>query len=358
MSIKTFYSFKRILSHNCVLNFVPGGRGIGKSYGAKKIAIGDALTSDSQFIYMRRYVEELDEARGLFFDDIAHEWPEWEFDTTKKLALATRRLTQLEDESEAEFNKRLKARTWKKIGHFISLSTTQRYKSTPFPFVKWIIVDEFILEKGATQYLRNEATIMLNFVNTVERMQDRVRVLLLANAVSINNPYFLKWKIRPSSDGKIQVKAKDKTGLAYIAVDFPDSEQFKKEAYASRFGRFIEGTEYAAYAVENIFVDNGGNMIKTKDSEATYVFSLETLNDTFSIWYVRKPGVPTVYYIQARQPGTMKLFTMVPDRMNIDRSLIRSNNKMLSILREAYDNAKCYFDVDETRNAFIDIFEK
>ena len=37
--VSMYYSFDDILSRNGVFNFIIGGRGIGKTYGAKKIAI-------------------------------------------------------------------------------------------------------------------------------------------------------------------------------------------------------------------------------------------------------------------------------------------------------------------------------
>lgn len=353
----TYYNFARILSHNAVLNFIPGGRGIGKTYGAKKNVINDALKNGSEFIYLRRYQEELDESRRLFFDDIAHLWPKWEFRTTKKEAHATPRLVQEADETDGEFAKRMKARVWQKIGLFIALSTSQRFKSTPFPNVKTIIFDEFIIEKGAVRYLPSEATMLINFYNTVDRYADRVRVLMLANAVSINNPYFLKWKIRVAKDGKIQLLNRDtETGLPFIAVDFPDSKAFATEVFETRFGKFIEGTEYADYAVGNIFSDNGENLIKVKDSKAEYVFTLETRTSRISIWTLRKPGEPTAYFMQTRQPAVMKIMTTDPDKMDIDRVFIKDNDTILNILRGAYRQALCWFDSPETRNGFIEIF--
>lgn len=352
----TYYNFNRILSYNCVFNFIPGGRGIGKTFGAKKLAINDALKNGSEFIYLRRYAEDLDEASALFFDDIAHLWPKLEFQTTLRYASYTKKLIRDVDETEAAFDKRLKERQWTKIGHFIPLSKAQRFKSTPFPRVKWIINDEFILEKGAIRYLPNEADILMNFYSSVDRYADNVRVLCLANAVSINNPYFLKWKIRPSVNNEIQKLAIDDTGSAFIACDFPDSKQFQSEVYQTRFGKFIQGTDYANYAVGNIFVDNGENLIKGKDSTAEYVFTLETESSMFSVWLIRKPGAETEYYMQARQPKIMTIMTTVANKMDTDRVYIADNDKILKILRAAYSKAICWFDSPETRNAFIEVF--
>src|SRR5438874_13310172 len=54
-----YYSFTRLLSCNAVINMAVGGRGIGKSYGAKKLAIDKWIERRDQFIYLRRFTEEL-----------------------------------------------------------------------------------------------------------------------------------------------------------------------------------------------------------------------------------------------------------------------------------------------------------
>ena len=71
-----FYDYHRILSYNCPVNILIGERGCGKSYGAKKFVIEQFLKKHSQFLYLRRYDNELKEifektkSQKDFFDDI------------------------------------------------------------------------------------------------------------------------------------------------------------------------------------------------------------------------------------------------------------------------------------------------
>ena len=71
-----YYDYHRILSYNCPVNLLFGERGCGKSYGAKKYVIEQYLKKQSQFLYLRRYDNELKEIFELtkgqkeFFDDI------------------------------------------------------------------------------------------------------------------------------------------------------------------------------------------------------------------------------------------------------------------------------------------------
>src|SRR4051794_26662345 len=72
-----WYDFGPVLSHNGAWNIIPGARGIGKTFGAKKLAINAFIKRGDQFIYLRRYKEELI-ARDTFFSDIAYLYPDWE----------------------------------------------------------------------------------------------------------------------------------------------------------------------------------------------------------------------------------------------------------------------------------------
>ena len=68
-----FYDFNKLLSYNALLNFVIGERGVGKSFGAKKFVISDYLKSGNEFVYIRRYKTELDNAYEGLFDQLQNE---------------------------------------------------------------------------------------------------------------------------------------------------------------------------------------------------------------------------------------------------------------------------------------------
>ncbi len=53
-----YYDYGRVLSYHAAWMFVIGARGLGKTYGAKKLVIGDWIKKRWQFIYLRRTAEE------------------------------------------------------------------------------------------------------------------------------------------------------------------------------------------------------------------------------------------------------------------------------------------------------------
>lgn len=334
-----YYNYNRLLSRNGTYNFLVGGRGLGKTYGAKKKVISDAINKGDQFIYLRRYKTELATARNTFWADIESEFPDYDFRSNGGLA-------QFSLVSERETKKR----EWLTIGYFISLSTSQNQKSVAFPKVKTIIYDEFIIEKGAIHYLPNESTVFNNFYSTVDRYQDKTKVLFLANSVSIMNPYFIEYGIVPDGNKEFVVKAE-----GFIVCHFPDSEDFSSSVYETKFGRFIKNTEYADYAVGNTFDDNKDSMLGLKNSRARYMFTLECRNGSFSVWL---DLFSNEYFVQSKLPKTQEIFTLIPEKMDTHKTLMSFNDRPLAYLRAAFRNGKVSFDKPATRNTFTEIFKR
>lgn len=341
MNTFTYYNYSRLLSYKATYNIAVGGRGTGKTYGAKKLTIKKAIKNGEQFIYLRRYKDELKLARNTFFADVQNEFPDTDF-----------RIHGNEAQMSPASEKDNKKREWQTIGYFIALSVAQSFKSVAFPLVTTIIFDEFILEKSATHYLPDESVIFNNFYSTVDRYKDKTKVFFLANSVSITNPYFMAYKIEP--------KNADKNGFikmaeGFMVCHFIESKEFESEVYQTVFGKFIKGTEYADYAVGNQFSDNHDALIADKTSNAKYLFTLEVGQSTFSVWYDVSTGE---YNCKAKRPKNENVYTLIPERMAEDKTLIEHSSKTLSALRTAYRHARVTFDRPATRNGFLEIFKR
>lgn len=334
-NVLEYYNFDSIYSRNGVYNYCVGGRGLGKTYGAKLKGIKNGIKKGEKFIYLRRYKSEL-KSKDTFFADIIvnDEFPDKVFRINGNQA-------EYAEKKDAEPR-------WKVIGYFFALSTTQSLKSVSFPDVTLIIFDEFIIEKGAIHYLPNEAEIFLNFFNTVDRYQDKTRVLFLANSVSVINPYFIEYEIEPK-EGEEWIHSHD----GFIVCHFPDSEGFKQGVFKTRLGKFIQNTSYGDYAVGNGFKDNGKNLLGFKTADADYLYTLETKLGTFSIW---RDYTERRVYIQEKRPGNEKLFTLLASEMSEKKQLMRKNDQLLQIMRNNFNKGMVRFDKPKSRNAFIQIF--
>lgn len=143
-----YYDYNRILSYNIPVNVLIGERGCGKSYGAKDYVIRQFLKKHSQFIYLRRYDNEI---RSVFekdknnpkdfFDDIKSNYKEHEL-------VAKNRKFYIDGEC---------------FGFAKRLTEAQDLKSSVFENVKTIIIDEYPIEKNKRYYLPSEGMILMRY---------------------------------------------------------------------------------------------------------------------------------------------------------------------------------------------------
>ena len=337
----SYYNYGPLLSYNATYNVCVGGRGLGKTFGAKERSLKNWFKSREQFFYLRRYKDEISKAGPTFFDDLAYKFPYADFRTVGGLA-----------QTASAETRGLKKREWDTVGFFGALSVAQQFKSVPFPRVTTLLYDEFIIETGNTQYLRDEVTKFNNHYATIDRWNDRLKVFMLANSVSMNNPYFIEWRIRPDEGREFQTAFK-----GFVAVHFPDARQFQSEVYATKFGQFIQESspDYAEYAVGNVFADAHDELIARKTANARYRFTVESRSGTFSVWKDSETGL---FYGQRKRPNLERIFTLDRNRVTVDRTFIDFNSPVLSPLRASFNTGRVWFDEPSTRNAFIEIFKR
>ena len=334
LDTKVYYDFGILDSYGAMFNMVVGVRGNGKTYGAKYKAIKNFLKYGSQFVYLRRYRDEL-HTFSTFFNDISDRFPDYEFRCIGRNAQCRRRC----DNDEYP---------WKIMGYAVALSTAQQLKGTSYPLVTSIIFDEFIIEKGLNRYLPNEVQALLNFYNTVDRYNDRVRVYFLANAVSIANPYFVHFGIDISSKIRTYFNR-------YVAVEFCGSYDYINEVEKSRFGAFIRqvDSEYAEYVMDNSFNDNGTTFIEKKHPEMIHVFNIEVKSGQFSVWM--HPDNMNTMHVQSKIILSHYCFTTMMDKVREGWTFIEKNNKLLKMSLSCYRNGRMTFDKPQTRVVFNDL---
>ena len=269
-SSKLYYDYSRILTYNAFLNFLIGERGVGKTYGASKMVVKKAIQKGDQFAYIRRYKTELKKSVPKFFEALKenNEFPEH--------TLYTKGNTFFLDDSP--------------VGYAMSLSTAQSLKGTNFSKVKYIIFDEFIIEKGQQHYLPNEVESFLGLLETISRMRD-VKVFMLANSVTMVNPYFLFFNIDMPYNNDIRTY---KDGL--ILVQYMKNEEYRKAKKETRFGKLIEDTDYEKYAVLNEFRLDNKNFIEKKTGNAKCSFSFQYKDKIYGVWFDYKVGKIFVSY--------------------------------------------------------------
>lgn len=336
----SYYDFGPILSHNAEFNFVVGGRGLGKTYGAKKRAIKRAIERGEEFIYLRRYEKERTKSRDTFFADLIanEEFPEWDFRSNGNYFEMTSAATRGD-----------KKREWTRIGYAMVLSTAQQDKSVAFPNVTTIIFDEFIIEKGAIRYLPNETVVFNNLYSTVDRWQDKTKVFFLANAVSIGNPYFITYGILPDADTTF-LKLDYGKAKGFIAADFPDADEFASEVKKTRFGQFIDGSDYEEFAIMNKFHDNTKALLGVKDPKALLYFNFQTDTQTVAVWYNE---MSQTFYVHEKVPPGQRTVTMNVGYLDGKKILMLPREPIMKRLMSALRHDRMKFENPMIRELWI-----
>ena len=331
-----FYNYSKIQSYNALLNFIIGGRGIGKSYGAKKMVIQDFLKNGNQFVYLRRYKTELDTSVPTFFDDIKanDEFGDDVVMTVKK----NKKLVTFEINGET-------------AGYAIALSTSNILKSTSFPKVKTIIYDEFIIDKGVYHYLKDEPIKFLDAVETIGRLRD-VRCYLLGNAVSIINPFFSYWNLSTPYGSEFK---RFKDGL--IVVNCPINPEYEKAKKESRFGRLIEGTDYGDYAIENKWLRDSNSFIEKKSASAKYFATIVINGMNLGIWRDYEEGV--IYLSDHYNPNcNIKIACTAEDHQENTILASLSSNPILKLIVLGFKNGNLRFSSMKVKGVAMKLLTK
>ena len=257
----TFYNYRRILSFNSLINVIVGGRGIGKTFSAKKWLIAKALSQENQqFLFIKRYKEDAHTSAQGFFDKIKAQFP----NVSEFRARAGLFEVRYEETSP-----------WITIGFYTSLSSFNSKKGNDmYANVSTLFFDEFLIEKGATHYLPDEPMKLYNLADSIFR-DKKWRIIMAANSISIINPYFDFWQINPNATTRFQTFRNNT-----IVVEFPPN---KAKHYSDpQLHDLISGTAYEDFAVNNEFSDNNDLFIEPQSGTFYYKFNFE--GKIYGVW--------------------------------------------------------------------------
>lgn len=327
-----WYDYAKVLSYNAMFSFIIGERGVGKTFGAKKFCINRFLKKGEQFVYLRRYKTELKESAGdtgKFFGQMEEFFPDHDF---------------------AISGSKIKC-DGKVMGYALALSVANILKSTSFNKVTTIIFDEFIIDKGCYHYLSNEVEQLLDIVETIGRLRD-IKVFFLGNAISTTNPYFTYFNL--SIPYKTDIKTY-KNGL--ILVNYIKNEEYRKVKHASKFGRLIEGTDYARYAIDNEFLRDSKAFIKKRSKNAQHFFIFIYNKQTYGIWNDWKEG--NIYISKDFDSQCPIKFVVDSDDHDEQTKMLKLRSSVFfkSVI-EHYRLGALYFDNQSIKNNVMDLIQR
>ena len=334
-----YYNLHSILTRNATWNFIIGARGLGKTFSAKRYGIKEYLKNGHEFIYLRRTDVE-QHRKETFFKDIQEYFPHVEFRING---------------SKGEIHKTEWAeKDWRTCCYFVALSQAGGLKSVAYPKVHLIIFDEIFPDNQ--RYLQNEVNSFSEFYNTVDRWQDRTRVLFLSNAVQKANPYFAKYRL---DIGQQQTKQQQYRLYCdgFICLELADYGGFSAKVARSKFGAFLEhyDTDYADYAIRNQFRDDSDTLICPIPENASLSYVLDTADYArFGIWITLDGKGNVAQYVSRRIPNKHDRPTYTLDPTHVDEKTwyVKKTDDVIRRLTTAYRVGRLRFDSTQVKADF------
>lgn len=261
-----YYDYSKVFSYGKNNIVVVGDRGHGKSYGAKDIGMKYGIKNHCLgLVWIRRYVDDLKLLKPRFLQD----WlPNNEELCEKYIFYNEGNYIYCEDKKTND--------RWE-IVEFIGLSSYEKQKSIPRPFVKYMVYDEFITQG---QYLQNECFKIADLRESVFRDRNSYFVIFLANALTICNPVFEGFEIK-ASDVKKEFTIRNNFVLHYDTYD----QEWKKHKRSTTKQMFT-GIAYEDYSIDSKFVldDASGIEEPPKSAVKNFRYNIALSDIIIGVW--------------------------------------------------------------------------
>ena len=243
----------------------------GKSFGVKKYVIEQFKKKKSQFLYLRRFENEL---KKVFEHD--------KNDPNQKDFFEKKLKEQFKNDVLVAKNRKFYIND-ECFGFAARLTEAQDLKSGgDYENVKTIILDEYPIEKNKRYYLPDEGMILMGIFDSILRNRSDIKIFILGNAVESleYSPLFTFFDLSLPYNNDIKL-FKENT----ILVQYMNNEEFRKERENTLIGKLAKGTKYEQYALHNKITDRNKNFIEKKKGTAKFSFAFIYQNEIYGVWF-------------------------------------------------------------------------
>lgn len=322
-----YWNIKELLPYQRNFNFVNSLRNNGKTYTTLGFFIERFLNYREEFFYVLRTQDEKKSgAFGKAFEKvISKEFYHHEFTFSNDTCTINGIVA----------------------GHCRALSEAVKVKKESFPAVRWLVMDEYMLEqKHFDTYVKGweEPNLFLNLYHTIDREEDRVICFLLGNNTAFYNPYHLHkaFDIPMVEPGKIWYK---ENVLFQWAVA---KEERLEQQENCKFARMIRGTNYGSYALEGNYLGDNADFVAEKATDAILSFYIILEGRLYGVWSSFKLCI--AYITPANNAGGSKYVFAIDkkDLTSNSRILTRDSSFYKWLKKRLINSAICY-DSMETK---------
>lgn len=351
MGISSYYDWGRTFAYDAPMTMVVGVRDVGKTYGLRKQLVNDFLKDGARFVQLVRYKTELPIMSGEYLAKVGREFPGHMFKTDNRFAWCAERVPDGEKPD------------WRCMGYFCALTQMQQIKNTTFVDPYRIVLDEAIIDPALQRYasyLPREYYVLTQAVDSITREQvyedgnavprkHQPRVYLLANGLSMANPYFHLLGIRKLPPfGKHWYM--DSDGRKTVLLDYVEPRrQDKRRKSTTVAGRLSAMDPTSAGALDNEFLDASGLFVAEKPRRAKPAFAIAHQGRRYGVWEDRGEGM--VYVTDGAPANIDPVYALTNKEGEFNAFLAARNEPVMRYLVEMYRYGLVRVDCDGTRAA-------
>lgn len=304
----------------------------GKTTYFGRWCVNKFLETGSKFALIYRFNYELDDVSGKFFKDISNLFFPCYSMTSERRASGIFHELFLSKNTDDE-NK-------SSCGYAISLNSADQIKkySHFFSDVDRMIFDEF--QSETNHYCSDEIRKLLSVHASVARgagKQTRyVPVIMLGNAVSIINPYFVELGISERLRSDTKFLRGDGFVLEQGYIDSAAAAQ--KE---SGFNRAFSRNAYVAYAAENIYLNDNTAFISRPSGSSHYIATIKYNGMSFGVREFPEAGC---VYCDDKPDKTYKYkIAITTNDHDINYVMLKRNEMFINNLRYYFEKGAFRF---------------
>lgn len=356
--MQNFYSTEKIDKKGADINIIFGERGPGKTFALLEKAVRHYWETGRQSAYIRRLKDEIDgEKKTDIFEGVVSvgKISEITEDTWDNVVVRGSKVYLAKYDSDADSMKKDPT----PFMHIFAISQQAKYKSTNFPEVDIIILDEFLTRDGE---IVGEWSKYQNLLSTIIRRRDDVKIYLLGNTVNRDSVYFENYGIRDTvrkmKPGDL--KTVKSQGGALLAIEYT-----KPLTAAQKSAKYFDFGD----SVGQMIMEGGWETERyprppkfdKKDIYFTYfiiyldrvlqVDMVATSEKLFSVVHRKTTAI--------KDPDRDYIFSLRYDpRTNWHVKMNRKYDKMSQPIYDDIQGARVYFTDADTGEAFKNFYEK
>lgn len=291
----------------------------GKTTYFGRLCVNRFLDKGEKFGLIYRYNYELDDVADKFFKDLKGLFFPDKTMTSKKRAKGIFQELFINDKS---------------CGYAIALNSSDSIKkySHLFSDITRMIFDEF--QSESNHYCTDEITKFLSVHTSIARGQgEQVRyvpVFMLANQVSIINPYYVAMGIC----NRLNAETKFLRGDGYVLEQgfIESASDSQKE---SGFNRAFKENNYVAYSSENVYLHDNYSFIEKTTGKSRYICTLKYKGNDFGVKEFAESGF--IYCDDKPDSSFPMKITVTTDDHSINYVMLKRNDFFLSNLRYLFE---------------------